>query len=158
MKNVLSIFDFYGKEFHWYFYNKPKYYTFYGGIFTILSFILYILVFIIFGLEDFKRTNPISNISNIPPLVHKTIQFGKQKIYLPWRIINYNKKFIDFKRLLFPKIYYFNNKFNEQTGIMETYYEMLNYTLCNETSMKYLGNDFLIDYLLMIYIVLIWKI
>ena len=28
---------------------------------------------------------------------------------------------------------------------METYYEMLNYTLCNETSMKYLGNDFLID-------------
>ena len=28
---------------------------------------------------------------------------------------------------------------------METYYNLLNYKLCNETSMKYLGNDFLID-------------
>ena len=145
MKNFLRIFDFYGAEFHWYFEYKPKYYTFSGGIFTILSFILYIIVFIMFGLEDFKRTNPISNISNIPPLFHKTIQFGKQNLYLPWRIMDYNKKFIDFDGILFPKIYYFTNKFNEQTGIMETFHKMLNYTLCNETSMKYLGNNFLID-------------
>ena len=145
MKNFLRIFDFYGAEFHWYFEYKPKYYTFSGGIFTILSFILYIIVFIMFGLEDFKRTNPISNISNIPPLLHKTVQFGKQNLYLPWRIMDYNKKFIDFDGILFPKIYYFTNKFNEQTGIMETFHKMLNYTLCNETSMKYLGNNFLID-------------
>ena len=145
MKNYLRLFDLYGTEFHWYFNHKPKYYTAYGGIFTIISFILYIIVFILFGLEDFKRTNPISNISNIPPLVHKTIQFGKQKIYLPWRIMDYGEKFIDFNGILFPKIYYFTNKYNEQTGIMETFYETLNYTLCNETSMKYLGNDFLID-------------
>ena len=59
--------------------------------------------------------------------------------------MDYNKKFIDFDGILFPKIYYFTNKFNEQTGIMETFHKMLNYTLCNETSMKYLGNNFLID-------------
>ena len=105
MKNYLRLFDLYGTEFHWYFNHKPKYYTAYGGIFTIISFILYIIVFILFGLEDFKRTNPISNISNIPPMVHKTIQFGKQKIYLPWRIMDYGEKFIDFNGILFPKIY-----------------------------------------------------
>ena len=38
MTNILRIFDFYGTEFHWYFDYKPKYYTSYGGIFSILSF------------------------------------------------------------------------------------------------------------------------
>ena len=145
MKDLLTICDFYGTEFHWYLDYKPKYYTIYGGIFTIVTIILYILVFIIFGLEDFKRTTPNSNYSNISPLVHKTIQFGKQKLYLPWRITDYREKSIDFNGILFPKIYYFTNKYNEQTGIMETFYEMLNYTLCNETSMKYLGSEFFID-------------
>ena len=145
MKNILRLFDFYGIEFHWYFDYKPKYYTSYGGIFSILSFILYIIIFIIFGLEDFKRTNPISSISNIPPLVNKTIQSGKQKLYIPWRIMDYGKKFIDYNGILFPRIYYFKNKYNEKTGEMETFYEILNYTLCNETSMRYLGKDFLLD-------------
>jgi len=145
MKNILRIFDFYGTEFHWYFDYKPKYYTSYGGIFSILSFILYIVIFIIFGLEDFKRTNPISSISNIPPLVNKTIQSGKQKLYIPWRIMDYGKKFIDYNGILFPRIYSFKNKYNEKTGEMEIFYDILNYTLCSETSMRYLGKDFLLD-------------
>ena len=145
MTNILRIFDFYGTEFHWYFDYKPKYYTSYGGIFSILSFILYIVIFIIFGLEDFKRTNPISSISNIPPLVNKTIQPRKQKLYIPWRIMDYGKKFIDYTGILFPRIYSFKNRYNKETGEMETFYDMLNYSLCNETSMRYLGKDFLLD-------------
>ena len=145
MTNILRIFDFYGTEFHWYFDYKPKYYTSYGGIFSILSFILYIVIFIIFGLEDFKRTNPISSISNIPPLVNKTIQPRKQKLYIPWRIMDYGKKFIDYTGVLFPRIYSFKNRYNKDTGEMETFYDMLNYSLCNETSMRYLGKDFLLD-------------
>ena len=145
MTNILRIFDFYGTEFHWYFDYKPKYYTSYGGIFSILSFILYIVIFIIFGLEDFKRTNPISSISNIPPLINKTIQPRKQKLYIPWRIMDYGKKFIDYTGILFPRIYSFKNRYNKETGEMETFYDMLNYSLCNETSMRYLGKDFLLD-------------
>ena len=145
MKSILRFLDFYGTEFHWYFDYKPKYYTSYGGIFSILSFILYIVIFIIFGLEDFKRTNPISSISNIPPLVNKTIQSGKQKLYIPWRIMDYEKKFIDYNGILFPRIYSFKNKYNEKTGEMEIFYDILNYTLCSETSMRYLGKDFLLD-------------
>ena len=145
MKNLLKFCDFYGTEFHWYFENKPKYYTCYGGILSIVSMLCCIFVIIYFGLEDFKRLHPISTISNIPPLVHKTIKFGNQKLYLPWRIMDYGDKFINHKGILHPRIYYFTNKFNKETGLMETYYSLLNYKLCNETSMKYLGNDFLID-------------
>ena len=145
MKNFFKFCDFYGTQFHWYFNFKPKYYTCYGGIFSILSVICCLIVFIIFGLEDFKRLNPISSISTVPPLVHKNIKFGEKKLYLPWRIMDYGERFIDHKGILFPRIYYFSNKYNNKTGIMETYYDLLNYTLCNETSMKNLGNDFLID-------------
>ena len=59
--------------------------------------------------------------------------------------MDYGKKFIDYNGILFPKIYYFKNKYNEKTGEMETFYDTLNYTLCNETSMRYLGKDFLLD-------------
>ena len=112
MINLLKICDIYGTEFHWYFDFKPKYYTCYGGIFSIISVICCIIIFVIFGLEDFQRFHPISSISTIPPLVHKTIKFGKQKLYLPWRVMDYGERFIDHKEILFPRIYYFTNKYN----------------------------------------------
>ena len=145
MKNLIKLWDFYGTEFHWYFDNKPKYYTSYGGILSIMTILCCIAAFIIFGFEDFEKLHPISSISNIPPLVHKNIKFGKEKLCLPWRIMDYGDTFINHKGILYPRIYYFTNKYNNKTGIMETYYDLLNYTLCNETSMKNLGSDFLID-------------
>ena len=145
MNNLFKICDLYGTEFHWYFEYKPKFYTYYGGILSLLSILCCIGIFFIFGLEDFQRLHPISSVSNVPPLVHKTIQFGKKKIYLPWRIMDYSGKFINHKGILFPRIYYFTNKLNKNTGLLETYYSLLNYTFCNETSMKDFGSDFLID-------------
>ena len=145
MKNLIKLWDFYGTEFHWYFDNKPKYYTSYGGILSIMTILCCIGAFIIIGFEDFEKLHPISSISNIPPLVHKNIKFGKEKLCLPWRIMDYGDTFINHKGILYPRIYYFTNKYNNKTGIMETYYDLLNYTLCNETSMKNLGSDFLID-------------
>ena len=59
--------------------------------------------------------------------------------------MDYGRKFINYNGVLFPRIYFFTNKQNEKTGQMETFYEILNYTLCNETSMRYLGDDFLIN-------------
>ena len=144
MKRILKICDLYGTQFHWFFNKNPKYYTIYGGILSILTILSWIIVFIIFGYEDFKKMNPISSISNNPPLGDKTIKFGKQKLYLPWRIMDYGENFINHKGILFPKIYYFTNKYNNETGLMETHYRNLNYKLCNETSMKNLGNDFLL--------------
>ena len=144
MKNILKICDIYGTEFHWYFDYKQKYYTYHGGIFSILSFFAWISILIIFGFEDFKREQSISSITNIPPSGDKIIKFGKQKLYIPWRIMDYGDTFINHIGILHPRIFYFTNKFNNKTQLMETNYKILNYSLCNETSMKDLGKDYLL--------------
>ena len=145
MKNFLKMCDFYGTQFHWYFERRQKYYSSHGGIFSLISFFSYIAFIIIFGFKDFKRTQSISTISNIPPSGDKTIKFGKQKLYLPWRIMDYGDTFINHTGILFPRIYYFTNRYNNQTQLMETNFKLLNYSLCNETSMKNLGKDFILN-------------
>ena len=145
MKNFLKMCDFYGTQFHWYFERRQKYYSFHGGIFSLISFFSYIAFIIIFGFKDFKRTQSISTISNIPPSGDKTIKFGKQKLYLPWRIMDYGDTFINHTGILYPRIYYFTNRYNNQTQLMETNFKLLNYSLCNETSMKNLGKDYILN-------------
>jgi len=145
IKRFLKICDFYGTKFHWYIGYKPKFYSFYGGLFSILFLVSWIIVFIIFGLENFKRSHPIINTSTIPSNGYKNIKFGKQKLYLPWRIVDYEEKPITHKGILYPKIYYFINKYNNETGAMKTNYTLINYKLCNETSMKFLGKEYLLD-------------
>ena len=145
IKRLLKICDLYGTRFHWNIGYKPKYYTYYGGIFSILSLLSWILIFIVFGLEDFKRTHPIINTSTVPPNGYKNIKFGKQKLYLPWRIVDYDEKPLNHKGILYPKIYYFTSKYNDETGAMKTNYTLIDYKLCNETSMKDLGKEFLLD-------------
>jgi hypothetical protein len=145
MKNFFKMCDFYGSHFHWYFDHRQKFYTIHGGIFSLISFFSYIIFIIIFGAKDFKRTQSISTISNIPPTGDKTIKFGKQKLYLPWRIMDYGDTFINHIGILYPRIYYFTNKYNSQTELMETSFKLLNYSLCNETSMKNLGKDYILN-------------
>ena len=145
MKNFFKMCDFYGSHFHWYFDHRQKYYTIHGGIFSLISFLSYFVFIIIFGFKDFKRTQSISTISNIPPSSDKTIKFGKQKLYLPWRIMDYGDTFINHIGILYPRIYYFTNKYNNQSELMETSFKLLNYSLCNETSMKNLGKDFILN-------------
>ena len=145
MKNFLKMCEFYGTQFHWYFERRQKYYSSHGGIFSLISFFSYIAFIIIFGFKDFKRTQSISTISNIPPSGDKTIKFGKQKLYLPWRIMDYGDTFINHTGILYPRIYYFTNRYNNQTQLMETNFKLLNYSLCNETSMKNLGKDYILN-------------
>ena len=144
MKEILKICDLYGTQFHWFFSYKPKYYTCHGGFLSILTIISWVGIFIFFYLQDFKN-QPISNISTIPPSGFKNIILGEEKVYLPWRITDYDENFINHKGILFPKIYYYSIKYNNKTGLMETEYNFINYKLCNETSMKYIGKEFLLN-------------
>jgi hypothetical protein len=145
MKRIFKICDIYGTHFHWFFENKSKYYTLYGGIFSILTVFSWIIIFVFFGLDDLKRNNPISNTSTLPPKGLKNIQSRKEKLYLPWRIIDYDNKPVNYEGVLYPKIYYFNRKYNNITGLMDTYYNLIEYKLCNETSMKNLSKEFLLN-------------
>ena len=145
IKRLLKIIDLYGTRFHWYIGYKPKHYTFYGGIFSILSLIISATLLVILGYDDFKRSYPIISTSTIPPNGYKNIKFGEKKLYLPWRIVDYDEKPLDIKGIIYPKIYYFTNVYNSSTGKMDSSYSLVNYTLCNETSMKNLGEEFLLD-------------
>ena len=119
------------------FYNEkmPKLYTIAGGIFSILSILACILIFIIFSLDDLKRKNPITTISSIPSEGYRKIKFGKEKIWIPWSIVDYNNKFVNHTGLLFPIIYYYSGIKDIDDYKMTK--KILNYKLCNETSMAY---------------------
>ena len=145
MKNFLTMCDVYGENFHWYIGFKPKFGTFYGGIFSLLSLLAIIGVFLFFGYDDFKRKNPNSNTSTVPPSGYKNIKFGKEKLYLPWRIIDYDENPINISGIIYPRIFYFTVQPDNITGELITKYNLINYKLCSETSMKNLGKEYIID-------------
>ena len=145
IKRILKICDLYGTRFHWYIGYKPKHYTYHGGIFSILTLIIWILLLAVLSMDDFKRAHPIISESTIPPRGYKNIKFGGKKLYIPWRIVDYDEKPLNIKGILYPKIFYYFSKYNDTTGKMDTNYTLINYKLCNETSMKYLGKEFLLD-------------
>ncbi len=141
----MTVCDFYGSNFHWYIGFKPKYYTYIGGILSIFSLISVLMIFIFFGYDDYKRKNPNSNTSTVPPSGYKNIQFGKEKLYLPWRIIDYDENFINITGIIYPKIFYFTVQPDNVTGELISKFNLLNYKLCNETGMKNLGEEYIID-------------
>ena len=70
--------------------------------------------------------------SNQPDQFHK-IKFGKEKIWIPWRIQDYSNNYVNHTNLLYPLIYNFYSIKKTGNGF-EFGVQELNYTLCNETS------------------------
>jgi hypothetical protein len=145
MKKLLKICDLYGTHFHLFYNYKPKYHTCYGGLLSIISVLSSIFVFILFIINDLNKNTSISNTSFIPPTIYKNIKSGEEKLYLPWRIIDYNEKMVDYKGKIFPKIYYFFNKYSNETSSMDSHYYLINYKPCNETNMKNIQDEILLD-------------
>ena len=145
MKNCLRVCDFFGQNFNLYIGYRPKFYTYFGGALSLIAFITYILIFIFLGYDDFTRKSPISNTSTVPPSGYKSIKFGEEKIYLPWRIIDYDENPINITGIIYPRIFYFTVHPDNVTGELITKYNLVDYKLCNETSMKNLGKEFIID-------------
>ena len=132
----LKYIDVFGKSITFYSEKMPKLYTITGGIFTILSILACIVIFIIFSLDDINRKFPITTSISIPSDGYKKINFEKEKIWIPWRIVDYNNnEFINHTGLLFPIIYYISKTKNSETKKFHLTKQLLNYKLCNETSM-----------------------
>ena len=58
-----------------------------------------------------------------------------KKRYLPWRIVDYNNTYVNHTKLIYPIIYYFYGQRKNITNSFNFNYKILNYSLCNETSM-----------------------
>ena len=141
---ILKYFDCFGTNFNFYTERNRKFYTPLGGVLTILSIIFGIIIFIYINIDDFLHKNPNSTTSTVKESYRK-IKFREEKIWIPWRLRDYNSKTINHTGILHPIIYYYKGIRSESKNSLKLTYEIINYRLCNETSMKNNSDYFSID-------------
>ena len=145
MKRIITILkymDIFGTKYTFYSDKRPKLYTVAGGILSIISLFFCILIPVSFTLDDLNRTAPITTISSVPFEVNIKKTFGKEKIWIPWGILDYNNNiYLNLTGLLYPIIYYINVSKNEETKEVNIKKNEINYKLCNETSMANINNS-----------------
>ena len=142
--DFIKYIDSFAIKFHFYTNNQPNHQNSFGGIMTFLYIIICIIIFIEFSYEDIIRLNPITSISEITDIEPKKINMGKEKIWIPFRLVNDENQFIDHRELfkLFP--YLVEGNYSDKFG-MELNYHLLNYKLCNETDMEFRPDNYKID-------------
>ena len=142
--DYLKYIDSFGIKFHFYTNNQPNHQNIFGGIMTFIYVLICIAIFITFSYDDIYRLNPISSISEISDIKPKSINIKNEKIWIPFRIVTDENKYIDHRGILYIFPYLVEGIFNNQTG-MELKYHLLNYKLCNETSMANKPDNYKID-------------
>lgn len=136
--------DFFDVKFHFYIGGQPTNNTIFGGIMNILFFISCLLTFLIISLDDIKRLNPISTKSEIPGGDIRTVNLRNSKIWIPWRMVTYEEKFVDHRGILHPIVSLWEGRWNNSFG-MDLKSRTLTYKLCNETSMANKTQEYHID-------------
>ena len=132
--DFLKYIDVFNVKFSFYMNNQPNNQSLFGGIMTSIYLAICILIFILFSIDDLKRLNPITTISEISYSERKLVNMKDEKIWIPFRMVNYENQFIDHRGILYVIPYLIEGRFNESLG-MDLKYTLLNYRLCNETSM-----------------------
>ena len=141
--NFIRYLDFFNIKFQFYYENR-KTINIFGGIMTICCIFCCIIVSLLLSIDDLKKLNPKTTKSEVPGGEFRLINLGESKIYIPWRLITYEEKFIDHRGILYPMISLIEGAFNEKIG-MDLKYHNLKYTLCNETQMVNISEKYKID-------------
>ena len=105
IKQILKYVDLFGEKCTFYVEKAPKLYSVTGGILSLLSITICIFVFLLTSIEDLQRISPSISISTIQPNEFHKIKFGKEKIWIPWRIRDYSNHFVNHTNLFYPFIY-----------------------------------------------------
>ena len=135
LNEAIKYCDFFGIKYNFFTEGKPKLYTLLGGILSIISIIICLLVFFSITSEDIRRNNPTITTSTIHSEGYKKIKFGKEKIWLPWRIVDYHNTYVNHTGLIYPIIFYYYGQRKNITEPFDLHHQLLKYKLCNETSM-----------------------
>ena len=139
-KEFLRYLDFFGTKCSFYTENRLKLYTPLGGLLSIASFVAGIFIFVHINMSSFKREDPTIITSKIVEENHK-IKFSEEKIWIPWKISNYNNENIfNYSGILLPVIKYY---YKENNTELES--KNLSFRLCNETSMVNMPEYYIID-------------
>ena len=132
--DFIKYIDFFSIKFYFYVNNQPNYQNVFGGIMTFLYVVFCVVIFISFSLEDIKGLNPITTKNEIPYSQRKLVDMINEKIWIPFRMVNYENKFVDHREILYVMPYLIEGRYNESNG-MDLKYTLLNYKFCNETEM-----------------------
>ena len=142
--NFIKCLDLFNIKFKFYTNNRPNYQNAFGGIMSF-SFVLFCIPIIIaLAYEDLKKLNPTTTINEITDTERKLVNMNEEKIWIPFRMVNYENKFVDHRGILHIVPYLIEGKFNESIG-MDLKYHLLEYKLCNETSMRNKPDNYKID-------------
>ena len=145
INQILKYIDIFGKRCSFYVDKNPKLYSVTGGFLSLITIILCVLIFIFTSLDDFKRIFPFISFSSIQPKEIHRIRFGKEKIWIPWRIRDYSNNFVNHTKIFYPFIYnYYSINKSFEAGF-EFKIKQLNYTLCSQTSFINKSEIFYID-------------
>ena len=142
--DFLKYVDFFGINFHFYTNNHPNHQNIFGGIMTFLFSIICGILFIIFSYDDIMRLNPKSAVSEITDIEPRSINIKNEKIWIPFRIVTDENKYIEHRGKINILPYYVEGTYDKEIG-MNLKYSVLDYKLCNETSMANKPDNYKID-------------
>jgi len=144
--DFIKYFDFFTVKFYFYTNKQPKFRNVFGGIMNLIYLFICFLIFLKFSYDDLFKLNPISSKSEITNLKQKVKakNLNEEKLWIPFRMVTYEEKFIDHRGLLYILPYFIEGKRNNSTG-MDLKYNLLHYKLCNETSMINKSSNYKID-------------
>ena len=144
MSAILKYLDCFGTNFTFYTERNRKFYTQLGGILTLLAIFFGIIVFFYINLDELSHNIPNSTTSTYKES-YKNVKFGKEKIWIPWRVRDYNSLSKNYEGIFYPIAYYYKGIRNNTKEGFKLSYEIINYKLCNETSMINNSDLYLID-------------
>ena len=142
--DMIKYLDLFNAKFTFYANNQPNNQSIFGGIMTSIYILICLIIFILFSIDDLKRLNPIATMSEISYSERKLINMKKEKIWIPFRMVNYENQFIDHRGILYVVPYLIEGRINAANG-MDLNYTLLNYKLCNETDMANRPENHLIN-------------
>ena len=141
---ILKYLDAFGTTFSFYTERNRKFYTTLGGILTLLSIFFSLMIFIYINIDDIFHNTPISTTSTKREN-YRNIKFGEEKIWIAWRITDFGGKTINHTGIFYPIIYYYKGIRNHSIEGIEFSDEIINYKLCNETSMANNANQYMLN-------------
>ena len=141
--NFIRYCDFFDIKFHFYYENRLKI-SIFGGIMSILCLLGCVITALVLSLDDLKKLNPKTTKSEVPGGEFRVVNLEESKIWIPWRLITYEEKFIDHRGILYPMVSLIEGALNDEIG-MDLKYHDLKYKLCNETPMANITDIYHID-------------
>ena len=84
---------------------------------TILCLLGCVLTALILSLDDLKKLNPKTTKSEVPGGEFRVVNLEESKIWIPWRLITYEEKFIDHRGILYPMVSLIEGALNDEIGM-----------------------------------------